>query len=590
MMKKIFLFIAILSFIGFLVYSYFQVFVKAKDSFDEKNIILKIEGPETREIGDTADFIVSYKNGNKANLKNAVLVLNFSGEEFSDIKDNSGFGGKIDRSSITWTIGDIAAGFESSLKVSAKITDVTANKLGASLDYDPDNFSSHFSAKKDYSFTVNPAKISLKFDDAPREIVSGQEIRYTLNYANATAVNFDAVKIKFNYPDGFIFSSANPPITGNGAWEISNFTRSSSGQIEIVGQLSGSSGETKTIGAVVEQKNKDGGYAFNTETSKDVKIISSPFSIVEIINEKENYSASVGETLNYKIRFRNLDKIDYNNLIVSAVLSGDAADYTVLEALGATVDKQLHLVTWDSKSNPVLLNFKPDSEAELAFSIKVQNTLPIVDGTSKNFTVKSIVDIKNGNIFDAEGANKVIISSAFETKINSSVMLFTRGFFNDNDLLKTSGAIPPKVGETTVYNIHWQILNASNKIKNTKVAGILPANVKWTGNIFPIDAKVFYDINTRAITWEAEDVEAGTGIISPLREILFQVSVTPSAADAGNFLVLIDQNSLSATDEFTLSEISVNSDGMTTRLPDDLSIGPDEGKVVLEVTPTPGPL
>lgn len=576
-MKKIFLIIAIVSIIGFLVYSYFQIFMKNKNSFDQANTILKIEGPETREIGDNAEIVVSYKNNNKANLKNAVLVLNFSGSGFEELKDNSGFG-KVNNSSITWTIGDIAAGFESSLKVSSKITDVAANKIVATLDYDPDNFSSHFSSKKDFNFTVNPAKISLSLY-APRETVMDQEIKYVLTYTNATAVNFDSLKIKFNYPSGFSFSFANPPANNEGVWDVSGFSRASSGQIEITGRLGGNGGETKTAGVVLEQKNKDGGYAFNNNATADTKIISSPFSIVEIINEKENYSASNGETLNYKIKFRNLDKVNYNNLVVSAVLSGDAADYTALEALGATVDKQLHSVTWDSRSKPVLLNFKPEEEIELSFSVKVQSALPIIDGSSKNFIVKSMINIKNGNIFDADGANKVIVSSAFDTKINSSAMLFTRGFFNDNDLLKTSGPIPPKVGQTTVYNIHWQVLNSSNKIKNAKITGILPANVKWTGSVFPQDAKVFYNINTRTIIWEAGDIEAGTGITSPLKEILFQVSVTPGADDVGNYLVLIDQNSLSATDEFTLSDISVNSDGITTRLPDDLSIGPDEGKV-----------
>lgn len=576
--KNIFLAAGVLAIIGFLAYTYFQVIVKDKNSFDQANTILKIEGPETaKEIGDTADFVVSYKNNNKANLKNAVLVLNFSGEGFGDIKDNSGFG-KADNSKITWTIGDIAAGFESSLKVSAKVADITANKINATLDYDPVNFSSHFSAKKEYGFTVNPAKISLNLY-APSEAVMDQEVKYILTYTNATAVNFDSVKIRFNYPDSFIFSAANPPSGDNGVWEISNFARASSGQIEVAGRLSGSGGDTKTFRAVIEQKNKDGTYIFNADATADIKIISSPFSVVEIINDEENYAASTGETLNYKIKFRNLDKISYNNLIVSAVLSGETADYTSLESLGAIVDKQLHSVTWDSRTKPVFLNFKPDEEAELGFSIKIQNTLPIIDGSSKNFMLKSIISIKNGNIFDADGANKVIVSSAFDTKINSSAMLFTRGFFNDNDLLKTSGPIPPKVGQTTVYNIHWQVLNSSNRIKNAKITGILPANVKWTGSVFPQDAKVFYDINTRTIVWEAGDIEAGIGITSPLKEIQFQVSITPSADDVGNYLVLIDQNSLTATDEFTLSDISVSSDGITTRMPDDLSIGPDEGKV-----------
>lgn len=577
--KKLFLGIAIVALLGFLSYSIYQVFVKNKNAFDESNTVVEIKGPRTPlEIGDTADFVISYKNANKANLKNPVLTLNFTGGGFSDIKDDSGFG-KVNGSSISWNMEEMSAGYEGTIKASAKVIDITANKVDASLSYQPENFSSNFSAKKEYYFTINSPKISLSLY-APKEVVIGQEVKYTLTYTNATAVDFDAIKIKFNYPQGFMFSSSNP-LAGEGeAWEVQNFTKASSGQIEVVGTLSGNGGEAKTIGAAIEQKTKDGQYMANNDVKADTSLISSPFALVEMINDKENYSASAGDTLNYKIKFRNLDKIDQKNLIVSAILNGDAVDYTSLAAIGATVDKQAHSVTWDSKTTPVLADVKPDQEVELDFIAEVQDNMPIVDANSKNFIIKSAVNIKNGNIFDADGSNKSIVSSVFETKINSSVELFARGYYNDDgERLKTSGAIPPQVGQTTVYNIHWQIRNDSNKIKNVKVAGVLPAGAKWTGNIFPTDAKISYDVNSRTITWEAGDLDPGTGKLSPLKEAMFQVSVTPISSDIGNYLVLIDQNSLSATDEFTLSEVSANTEGITTRLPDDLSIGPEEGKV-----------
>jgi len=578
-MRKIFLGIAIVAVIGFLASSYYQFFYNKKNSFDESNTILKMDGPISSEVGESVDVEIFYQNNNKVNLKNATLTFNYPEEGFSDIKDNSGFG-KSKGNSIVWEMGDVSAGYEGTIKISAKVMDISANKLSAKFDYEPDNFSSSFSRRAEYSFNVKPAKISLDLV-APKELVSNQELKYILTYTNATAIGFGVVHFKVNYPAGFVVSGSVPPATEeNNIWEIQDLPRASSGQIEITGVLSGSENETKTVSAVAEQKNKEGKFILNNEANKETLLTSAPFVVVQTINDKETYSANAGETLKYKIKFRNLSAETESKIIVSAVLDGEAADYVYLEAENASVDREAHIITWDKKDKNDPISVKPQEEFEVGFNIRVKDKLPIVDFKSKNFVIKNTVTIKNGNIFNADGANKVIISSSFETKINSSVMLFTRGYFNDDGRLQTSGQVPPKVSQTTVYNIKWQILNTSNKIKNVKVSGVLPSNVRWTGNIFPLDGKIFYDINTRAVTWEAGDIEAATGFLSPLKEIIFQLSITPAIEDVGKYLILIDQNNLTATDEFTLSEVSVSSDGITTRLPDDISIGEEQGKVV----------
>lgn len=578
--KNIFLIIAAVAVIGLLAALVYQIFYKQEKAFAESGTILKIFGTETLDVGGDVDLEIIYKNDNNTNLKNSVLTLNYPAEGFSDIKDKSGFG-KIKGTQVVWELGEISAGYEGSLKISAKITDINANVVSAILDYDPENFNSSFSAKANYRLSVKIAKISVNLF-APKEAVSGQEIKYILTYTNATAMDFEMIKIKLNYPSGFILLNSTPSATVvPDVWEVPSFTRASSGQIELVGVLNSSEEEIKTIGAVIEQRNRDGKYIFNNEISANTDLISSPFVVVQMVNDKENYAADIGETLNYKIKIRNLSKTKQDNLIVSAVLSGEAVDFTTLTADNANIDRALHTISWDSKVKSDLVAVEPDKEVEIEFSVKLNKSAPGADGDNKNFLVKNVIAVKEGSIFNADGSNKVIVTTPFETKINSAPVLFVRGYFNDDERLKTSGVIPPKVGQATGYNIHWQILNTSNKIKNVKVTGVLPANVKWTGNIFPIDAKIFYDINTRIITWEAGDVEVGTGMISPLAEILFQVSVTPGAGDIGNYLVLVDNNTLSATDEFTLSEITVKSEGITTRLPDDLSVGPDEGKVAL---------
>lgn len=577
-MKKVFLTIALLAVLGFFASSVYQNFYKNGKSFNEANTIIRVDGPKEAEIGDEAVFSIYYKNGNRVNLKDAVITLKYPENGFSDIKDISGFG-TIKKQSIVWEIGEIAGGFEGTIKFSAKIIGLNANLLTAAMDYQSENFNSDFSAKNEYTFSIKSPKISLDLF-APKELVSGQEIKYVLAYTNSTPVNFDGVRIKFNYPAGFVFSGSNPKSgDANDIWEIQNLTKSSSGQIEINGVLGGGSAEVKITGVVIEQKDSEGNFVFNNEISAQTNIISSPFSVTQTINGKEIYAASADEILNYTVRFRNLAQTPQNNLIVSVVLKGDSADFSTLAAENAAVDKSARTIIWDKKSKSELSSLAPDKEAEVNFSLKLKNQLPVSDSAGTGFLIEDTVILKDGNIFNADGANKTIISSAFEAKVNSFAALFTRGYFNDDGRLAAAGPIPPKVGETTTYNIHWQILNTNNKIKNVKVAGVLPENVRWAGNIFPLEEKIFYDINSRTITWEAGALEPGVGTLSPLREVLFQVSVNPTVQDIGKYLVLVDKNVLTATDDFTLSEISASSEGITTRLPDDLSIGAEQGKV-----------
>lgn len=578
-MKKLYLAIAILAIIGFLGISAYQIFSKSKKPFEEKNVTLKIEGPQSLEMGESFDIAISYKNDNKVNLKNAVLTLNFPRGNFDEIKDESGFG-KIKDSAVIWEIGDMAQGYEGSVKISAKAGGAVINNLAAELSYIPENFNSEFSVKSEYSFTTKPAKISLSIF-APREAAAGQEMKYIVTYTNATAVNFDAIKIRINYPAGFVFSQSLPSAGEDGTWEVLNFGRASSGQIEVLGMFSGTTAEAKTITAVVNQKERDGSFVFNNEISADTSLINAPFIISQVVNDKENYSASAGEMLNYKLKLRNLDKDKKNNLIFGVALSGDAADFESMAAAGAAVNKELRTITWDAKNRSDLAAVDPDKELDFSFSVKVKEKIAAADGANKNFSIKSTASVKDGNIFDAGGGNKVIISFSSDVKINSPVEIFTRGYYNDDGRISTFGPIPPKVGETTAYNIKWQILNPVNKIKNAKVVGVLPEGVRWSGEVFPPEAKISYDVNTRTVVWEAGDIEAGTGVLSPLKEVVFQVDITPRAGDVGNYIVLVSQNKLTAVDDFTLNNIEAKSEGVTTRLPDDVSIGPDEGKVVV---------
>jgi len=66
----------------------------------------------------------------------------------------------------------------------------------------------------------------------------------------------------------------------------------------------------------------------------------------------------------------------------------------------------------------------------------------------------------------------------------------------------------------------------------------------------------------------------------PVKEAIFQVSITPGLANIGHLLELIGQSKVSGYDDFTGLEISNTDKPIDTDLPDDLTINRSKGVVI----------
>ena len=103
--------------------------------------------------------------------------------------------------------------------------------------------------------------------------------------------------------------------------------------------------------------------------------------------------------------------------------------------------------------------------------------------------------------------------------------------------------------------------------------------MRWTGQIYPADAKITYDPRTNQVIWDAGDISAGTGIINQPQEVEFQVGVTPQINQVGDPIVLVNKSTLTATDTYVSQDITLNSPQKDTQLYEDPSVGDMNGKV-----------
>jgi len=145
--------------------------------------------------------------------------------------------------------------------------------------------------------------------------------------------------------------------------------------------------------------------------------------------------------------------------------------------------------------------------------------------------------------------------------------------------LSNSGPIPPKVGETTSYTIYWQVTNASNDAEDIRVEAVLPAHVTWLNKYKPASANLKYDTLNRKITWEIGRLPAGTGVITPVNYIAFQIGLTPSAPQINQVVELIKSSVIKGKDSFTNTNLESSDASINSDLPDDPTMGWEKGRV-----------
>jgi hypothetical protein len=208
----------------------------------------------------------------------------------------------------------------------------------------------------------------------------------------------------------------------------------------------------------------------------------------------------------------------------------------------------------------------------------VKKPLPIENYTDKNFTLLSETEINSSNKplalkdIEIKGTNKL------ETKIASDLSISSHAYYSDDDL-PGEGPIPPEVGESTTYTIKWRLVNTSNDLSSVEVESSLPPQVEWKDRVKPQDADLKYEENSGNLVWQVGDLASGTGVLSPVKEVSFQVSITPNSSQVGEILKLLNQVKALGEDDFTNQKTGDTAREIDTILENDTDVD-DNGRVV----------
>ncbi len=525
-----------------------------KNNYSKEILKIEILGPEYAQAGEEIEYLVRYKNNGNVVLEDPELIFEYP--KYSFLQNGE---------ELRWTkkVEDIYPGEEKSVKFKSRLLGkeneiVTAQ---AWLSYQPKNLKARYESKTTFSTQIKFVPLTFEFDLASK-IETGQELQFSLNYFSNFNCELSDLRIKLDYPNGFLFKSSSPQTLEETEWEITSLFQASGGRIKILGEIEGETGDQKVfrgeLGIYIE-----GEFIVLKEAAQSIQIIEPAIYISQMVNNSPDYIANPGDLLHYEIFFKNIGKKSFSKKFLLVRLEGRAFDLETLRSDKGETGPRDNSIIFDWKNVPKLSFLDAGEEGKIEFWIKVKDE-------------DSGEEIKNPSLKD-----RILISEAekeFEIKVNSKLIVLQKAYFQE-EFFGNSGPLPPKVGEATTYTILWQVKNYWNDLNNVKVKAVLPNNVKPTGRIFSEDAKFTFDPASREAIWNIGDVAAYEGIGKTPLTLAFQVVLTPDLNQEGKTALLVKEAEVMGQDKFTQDILNSKASEIDTSLPDDETITEQQGIV-----------
>ncbi len=551
-----------------------------KSAFSEEKVMVSITAPGRVESGELATLEINYRNLNRVKLKDAVLRINYS-EHFKP-QGNLEFESEGPSAS-KYNIGDIEKYADGKISLKGKFfgpRDCLVY-IGVKLEYNSSSFSSRFAAEDKAGVHISSSPLMLEIS-GPRNAASGDKVNYTVTYQNTGQDKFLDLKVKIDYPEGFSFLSSEPlPAKDDNIWYVGNLNAGGKGEVKLSGTLEGSAGSSRTIKVYIGEFGENNEFVSYSEAESVVEIVGSPIVLNQTIGGKEeNIFVDAGDVLRFNIKYKNTSRIGLRDVVLTEEIKSPILDYASLDLnrMGA-FNSSNSTITWKASDISDFKLLEPGEEGEVSFSVKIKDVIPVNSSEDKNYSFTAVAKMDSPDVPTPEGMNKVVASNILQGKLNSKLIIAREGYYNDS-VIRNSGPIPPKVGEETTFSIHLKLKNVSNDVSDAKVTVKLPSGINWKNNFVPAGSSVVFNERTNEMVWEIGTMPAGLGLLTGPRELTFQVGVTPSQNQVGEYVPLISETVFSAKDNFTGQDLSVELGEKSSDLKEDISIGGEGGRVV----------
>lgn len=523
------------------------VIVWKKNYFSKEVLKLEILGPSDVVAGQKYSFLVKYKNNGDVTLQDAKIFFQCPSNSF--LPEGKEMTEK--------EIDDIYPGQENNVSFECLIfgKEDEIKEAKAWVNFRPKNLKSRFEVENSYSFKISKIPVNIEID-LPSKIEEGKDFRFYIYYFSNGKEPISKLKIKAFFPTSFQLSYLSLPFSNENEWVIENLLPGEGGKIELQGKLTGAIGEIKTFNFGLYFLNKEQEMLIK-EVAKRVMIEKANIFLRQEVNGNPSYVAQLGEMLHYEIFFKNIGTQPLEKITLICLLDGDGFDFDNLKLNSGYFKQGDNSIIFDWKDNPELRMLLPMDEGKVEFWVPVKK-----EGVKKPL-------LRNRVFF---GSTK----EDFEVKIASQVLVFQRGFYND-EIFGNTGPLPPQVGQETTYSVGWTIKNSFSDISNIKLRARLEKNVRFLPNrVFPEgeSSNFFYDSQNNEIMWSLDKLNGNEE-----KTIYFQIAFTPSADQRNMVAPLISEINFEAYDAFSEKVLTGKGEALTTELKNGENLSEEFSKI-----------
>ncbi len=445
-------------------------------------------------------------------------------------------------------------------------------QLRAVVSYIPTNLGTRFEKQTTKDISVAESGVALDIA-VPQKVFSGEQFEIEIQYENRAAADFTDLSLAVEYPRGFTFiSSSLNPDEGETLWRLGDLRAGSKGQFTIKGTLNGPDNAFFDFTVAVHTVLLGQEYAVNQKTAS-LSLSPSPLSLQITVNDAVEYIAEPGQTLTYKLSYRNNTDIGLKDVVISAKLIGTMFDLEEIDPRDGAFRSTDNTIIWNAAGVPALQVVPSGASGSVRFTAQTLPAYPIRRISDKNFILKVTGEIESPTVPQNVSSNRTIGGASIETRMQGELISEMSGFFKDSSGIANTGALPLRVGQPTTFNLHWTLKNTATDMDAVSLKTFLGPNVRYTGqykasnNIAPS-----YNERTQELTWDAGKIPATKGIIGEPVTLVFQVEVTPSSNQINRPPLLTGDVSIKAKDLFTSESFFDKLESFTTILIKDPSI------------------
>ncbi len=537
------------------------------------NISIVVSGPPQIQSGSQTELEVSITNHNSVPLQGASLVVTYPDGTRSATDYTTSL------PDLEQDLGTIAPNQTKQGVVYAVFngTQGSPGDVKVELQYQLNGSNSTFTADSDYAFTYSSSPISIVVT-GDSQAISGQPFQITATISSNATAPINDLLLQATLPFGFNLTSTSPSVTNGNLWQLGTLSPGQKDTVTLTGVLTGEEGDNRVFNFSAGTRSSAASSTVQVPlaTSQLPVTISQPFlGLAVAVNGSTSTVSDVapGDRVNVSISYVNNLSSTITGATVVAKLSGEPIVGTSTLSENGFYRSSDNTILWNQTTDPDLASIAPGATGVLTFSFQVPegSTLQGVSSPTIGMSINAA-----GNPVAVNGVPQTLQSVAQRTIAIASNLQFSATALYANSPYGQTGPLPPQANTETRYAIVFSLTNTTNTIQNAVLTAAMPPYVRYTGKCSPASVcdpstgKLSFNSTNGTITWDIGDIPPGVGVDGTSPDVVaFEVGFTPSTSQVGETPTLLQNISLTGTDESTQQEVNLKArPDITTNLND----------------------